>query len=349
VYGQPKAAAEEAIEAARAAQAHEFILRKPLAYDTWLGERGAGLSGGEKQRISIARALLYDPKVLILDEATSSIDTESEREIQEALRELTRGRTTLAIAHRLSTLRDCDRIFVLDQGRLVEQGTHDALMRLDGQYARLVKIQTQIARNMSIQPTLDGAAGGILENSDGESMSPGSVGQPFTADVGPRWLTPGTATFRNSPQGMLEATLDDGGIYRGVTAINCFPATQPNDFISLRVCDRDGREHELGILRQLDEWPQLDKDLVRHALSRSYFLRCISRIDEIKLDAGHLNFLVETDHGPARFTMRWNQNQAQDYGQVGKVLVDLDDNRFLIPDVNALSPRSRELLGRFIY
>ncbi len=122
VYGRPEASPEDAITAARAAQAHDFILRTPLGYDTWLGERGAGLSGGERQRVSIARALLYNPKVLILDEATSSVDTESEKAIQEALRVLARGRTTLAIAHRLSTLRDSDRIFVFDQGRLIGAG-----------------------------------------------------------------------------------------------------------------------------------------------------------------------------------------------------------------------------------
>src|SRR3989440_10904044 len=103
-------------------------MRLPLGYDTYLGERGAGLSGGEKQRLSIARTLLYDPHVLILDEATSSVDTESEKAIQDALAVLTRGRTTVAIAHRLSTLRNANRILVMDQGKLIEEGTHRELM-----------------------------------------------------------------------------------------------------------------------------------------------------------------------------------------------------------------------------
>src|SRR5207253_7900623 len=115
VYGMPAAPPEAALTAARGANAHDFIMRLALAYDTPLGERGAGLSGGEKQRLSIARTLLYDPQILILDEATSSVDTESEKAIQEALAVLTRGRTTLAIAHRLSTLRGADRILVMDQ------------------------------------------------------------------------------------------------------------------------------------------------------------------------------------------------------------------------------------------
>ncbi len=128
VYGMPTSSPEQAIAAAKAAQAHDFILNSPLGYDTWLGERGAGLSGGERQRLSIARAILYDPPILVLDEATSNVDAESEQAIQQALRALTRGRTTIAIAHRLSTLREADRILVFDRGRLTEQGSHDELI-----------------------------------------------------------------------------------------------------------------------------------------------------------------------------------------------------------------------------
>ena len=121
-YGRPDAAREEIIAAARAARAHEFILRLPDGYDSLVGERGQSLSGGERQRISIARALLIDPRILILDEATSSVDTETEREIQMALDNLVRGRTTIAIAHRLSTLRRADRLVVIERGRITEMG-----------------------------------------------------------------------------------------------------------------------------------------------------------------------------------------------------------------------------------
>ena len=145
-YGKPDAAPAEIIAAARAAKAHEFILRLPDGYDTPVGERGQSLSGGERQRISIARALLIDPAILILDEATSSVDTQTVRDIQEALDNLTRGRTTIAIAHRLSTLRKASRLVVLDHGRIVEVGRHSELLsQPDGAFARLHRAQTDLA------------------------------------------------------------------------------------------------------------------------------------------------------------------------------------------------------------
>ena len=144
-YGKPDASREEIVAAARAAHAHEFILRLPQGYDSLVGERGQGLSGGERQRISIARALLINPRILILDEATASVDTETEQEIQKALDNLVQGRTTIAIAHRLSTLNKADRLVVMEQGVVVEEGNHETLMARQGAYYRLYEAQAKNA------------------------------------------------------------------------------------------------------------------------------------------------------------------------------------------------------------
>jgi ATP-binding cassette, subfamily B, bacterial len=145
-YGKPDAAIEEIVAAATAAHAHEFITDMIDGYDTPTGERGSHLSGGERQRISIARAILRNPRILILDEATSSIDTETEAMIQQALERLIEGRTTFAIAHRLSTLRHANRLLILEQGEIAEIGTHDELLAADGTYARLCRIQTDMMK-----------------------------------------------------------------------------------------------------------------------------------------------------------------------------------------------------------
>jgi len=149
-YSKPDATMEEVIRSAKAANAHDFIVNFPDGYETQVGERGQSLSGGERQRIAIARAILHDPKILILDEATSSIDSATEKQIQEALARLVKNRTTFAIAHRLSTLSNADRLLVLEKGKQMELGTHEELIKKGGTYAKLVEMQTELSKNIGV-------------------------------------------------------------------------------------------------------------------------------------------------------------------------------------------------------
>ena len=145
-YGHPESSLEQIVAAAKAANAHDFIMNMADGYDTLVGERGTRVSGGERQRLSIARAILRDPRILILDEATSNVDTETESQIQEALERLIQGRTTFAIAHRLSTLKNSHRLLILDKGKLAEIGTHDELIEQDGIYAKLCRMQAEMSK-----------------------------------------------------------------------------------------------------------------------------------------------------------------------------------------------------------
>jgi ATP-binding cassette subfamily B protein len=147
-YSKPFATEEEVIRAARAANAHDFIINLPEGYNTIVGEKGYSMSGGERQRIAIARAIIHDPKILILDEATASLDTETEKLIQDAMVKLVQNRTTLAIAHRLSTLRNADKLLVLDHGKVAEFGTHSELLANKGIYWKLVMAQRKMSQDV---------------------------------------------------------------------------------------------------------------------------------------------------------------------------------------------------------
>ncbi len=342
-YGRPAAAIEDGLAAAVAAGAHDFICRQPLAYETLLGERGAGLSGGEKQRLSIARTLLADPAILVLDEATSSIDAEAEREIQQALATLVRGRTTIAIAHRLSTLHAADRILAFDRGRLVEQGSQAELLAADGLYARLVRIQTHGMRQPTVDTLLDE---GQLDHQAAEKAA-GGRSPPEIA-----WLTPVRHAFRRGPHGRIELWDRNAGTARlaaGLCVVPTFPATHPEAFLSLRGWTDDGEERELGIVRSLTDWPVDAIEVIREAMLRRTLVRTIRQIHDLRLSHGYLDFEVETDAGRGCFTIRWTQSQAVDFGPDGKLLIDVEDNRWVVPRIDDLSRTDRERFLEYIY
>jgi ATP-binding cassette subfamily B protein len=340
-YGRPQATIEEGLAAAKAAGAHDFLCRQPLAYETLLGEHGAGLSGGEKQRLSIARTLLYDPRILVLDEATSNIDAEAEKSIQEALAVLVRGRTTIAIAHRLSTLRNADRILAFDRGRLVEQGTHAELLAADGIYARLVRIQTQVSK----QPTVDT----LLAETPATTPQAEAAGKPAGEPQGIVWLNPATHRFRSGENERIELWRDDALLAAGVFVVPTFPATHPAGYLSVRGWTETGDEQELGMVRSLQEWPPDDHRVIMTALGRRSLVRTIVRVHGLALAHGYLDFDVETGTGRRRFTTRWTQSQAIDFGTDGKMMIDTEENRWVIPRIDALPTADRERFLHYVY
>jgi ABC-type multidrug transport system ATPase subunit len=354
-YGRPQATLEQGLEAAKAAGAHDFLCRQPLAYETLLGEHGAGLSGGEKQRLSIARTLLYDPRILVLDEATSNIDAEAEKAIQEALAVLVRGRTTIAIAHRLSTLRNADRILAFDRGRLAEQGTHAELLAADGIYARLVRIQTQVTK----QPTVDTL---LAEEKDKETAAAAKPAPPvptvqasaeapatMPASGAIRWLDTGIHRFVIGPHDRIELEENGSRIAAGLFIVRTFPATRPEDYLSVRGWNETGDEIEVGMIRCLADWPEVDQAVVRTGLKRRSLVRAIGQVHDVKLAHGYLDFDVETDVGRQKFTTRWTQSQAIDFGSDGKMLIDTEENRYVVPSLEALPKPDRERFLQYVY
>jgi ATP-binding cassette, subfamily B, bacterial len=393
-YGRPETTIAEGIAASKAAGAHDFICRTQLGYESPLGEQGAGLSGGEKQRLSIARTLLYDPKILILDEATSNIDAEAERAIQQALEVLIHGRTAVVIAHRLSTLRNSDRILVFDRGRLIEQGSHAELLASDGTYARLVRIQTQISK----EPSVDKLA---LQQADSPSSTDNTNGatlsinkskketshtsektsrdkEPVSGQTVPSepaahsivWLKPQTSTLSEGSRRELlvsvtppaalvvsnKQAVTGGGIefephslVHSCFVVSTFPATHPEQYLSVRTWNSGGEEREVGIIEDLREWPSEIQKLVRDSLAKRYMFRKIEKIHKIESAHGYLEFDVETPQGREQFTMRWSQSQAQEFGTNGKLISDTEDNRYVIPNLDQLSPADRTRFQQHVY
>ncbi len=323
-YGRPQAGGARIIEAARGARAHEFVLKLPEAYDSLVGERGQSLSGGERQRIAIARAILVDPRILILDEATSAVDVQTERDIQRALDNVVSGRTTFAIAHRLSTLEKADLLVVIKDGKLAEIGTKAELLALDGEYAKLHKAQAKAAKNREADAAEEEA----------ELASLPTTTEPLydVLRLGLEW----------DSQAQLWAVPGGGGERRRVTPRRCFPLTDPEHFISL--IDEQGRERACIDDRSLLE--EASRRALEQALEANEFLPHVVRIIKVKVAATRSAWQVETDRGRRDFVIE-QEDHIRRLEDGRHLITDAHGMRYLVPSSERLDAVSRKWLARF--
>jgi ATP-binding cassette subfamily B protein len=322
-YGRPHAGGARIIDAARGARAHEFVLKLPEAYDSLVGERGQSLSGGERQRIAIARAILVDPRILILDEATSAVDVQTERDIQRALDNVVSGRTTFAIAHRLSTLEKADLLVVIKDGKLAEMGTKAELLALNGEYAKLHKAQAKAAKNR--------------EEAEADEQ-PEEPSLPVTTE-------PLYDVARLRLEWDSEAHLwviPEGGERRRVTPRRCFPLTDPEHFVSL--IDEQGRER--ACFHELSELDGASRDALTRALEASEFLPRIERILKVKIAATRSAWQVDTDRGRRDFVIE-QEDHIRRLEDGRHLITDSHGMRYLVPAPERLDPVSRKWLARF--
>ncbi len=321
-YGLPRAEPRQVLDAARAARAHDFVLKLPEAYDSLVGERGQSLSGGERQRVAIARAILVDPQILVLDEATSAVDVQTEREIQQALDNVVRGRTTIAIAHRLSTLAKADRLLVLKDGRVVETGTHAELMVRGGEYARLQRIQQKLQPGSELD----------VDPSEEPELASVPLLVPAPAELQLRWSADtDTLTAR---------TLDGGSVV--AVARRCFPLTEPKRF----VCLVDARGHELCCLEDCSSLPAVSLQALESALAANELLPCVEEIEEIVVAATQSTWHVLTDRGARSFIVE-QEDHIRRLTDGRHLITDSHGMRYLVPPPEALDHKSRKLLAAF--
>jgi ABC-type glutathione transport system ATPase component len=311
------------LDAARAARAHDFVLKLPEGYDSLVGERGQSLSGGERQRVAIARAILVDPQILVLDEATSAVDVQTEREIQRALDNVVAGRTTIAIAHRLSTLAKADKLLVLKDGKVVETGTHAELLALGGEYARLQRAQQKSQATAEIEVDADAA-------SEPEVVSE-PLAVPAPAELRLRW---------SAEADTLSAETAHGAIV--VAARRCFPLTDPERFVSLV----DARGHELCCIEAPAALSQESRAALERALAASELLPRVERIEAVLEEATQSTWQVVTDRGARAFVVE-QEDHIRRLADGRHLITDSDGMRYLVPRPEDLDPKSRRLLSSF--
>ncbi|HEY6081587.1 MAG TPA: DUF1854 domain-containing protein [Polyangiaceae bacterium] len=324
-YGLPEAKPAQVLAASRAARAHEFVLKLPEGYDALVGERGQSLSGGERQRVAIARAILVDPQILVLDEATSAVDAQTEREIQRALDNVVAGRTTLAIAHRLSTLAKADRLLVLKDGKLVESGTHTELLALGGEYWRLQRAQAQQHPGRALEPEA------TAEPQPAAEPEPSRV-PAQAAELELSW----------SPQTDTLSVLGSDGQSLVAFPRRCFPLSDPERFISLV----DARGRELCCI----ESPALLTAESRQALASAFgateLLPLIVSIERVDARATSSTWQVVTDRGERELVVE-QEDHIRRLADGRHLITDSFGMRYLVPRPEQLDAKSRRLLAPF--
>ncbi len=344
-YAKPNATHEEILNAAAQAGAHGFICKLPDGYDTIIGTGGHQLSGGERQRLSIARAILTDPEILVLDEATASVDTETERAIQTSLEQLSKGRTILSIAHRLSTLRDADRLLVLDHGKIAETGTHAELLEQQGVYYKLYELQTRALATRG------------FEGKEREEMEEAFSSKVLEEErksaeemIAIHPMTPENTVFTATEGGFVSMEYQppegEKRVYPRVSLHRCFPFSNPENDIA--VCDPVKNNREIGLIHDLSDFPKEICELLKQQLELRYYHPIITKILTIKEEMGCSYWDVETKNGTAHFAVRMGGTHIYSIGANRYLIEDLDGNRFEIPDLTKMSSREQKLLDLFL-